>query len=117
MPNGRPKAALLILLLALYVLTGSGTLANHTSSSSTTTATTTPTTTTTSNQQPNVTSKTTTGPVLRDLTIGYLTAAKGSLNNRQGLSISGALTLALKEASIPFRLLFPIHYLLAQGSR
>jgi len=110
MPNGRPKAALLILLLALYVLTGPGTLANHTSSSSTTTTTTTPNTTTTGNLQSNVTNKTTAGPVLRELTIGYLTAAKGSLNNRQGLSISGALTLALKEASIPFRLLHTFLY-------
>ncbi|XP_050532707.1 receptor-type guanylate cyclase Gyc76C-like isoform X2 [Daktulosphaira vitifoliae] len=35
--------------------------------------------------------------VLRNLTVGYLTAAKGKLPDRQGLSISGALTLALKE--------------------
>ena len=31
------------------------------------------------------------------LTVGYLTALKGDLKNRQGLAISGAITLALHE--------------------
>lgn len=31
------------------------------------------------------------------LTVGYLTAAKGELKDRQGLAISGALTMALDE--------------------
>lgn len=31
------------------------------------------------------------------LTVGYLTAIKGELKDRQGLAISGALTLALEE--------------------
>ncbi|XP_077268386.1 receptor-type guanylate cyclase Gyc76C [Temnothorax americanus] len=33
----------------------------------------------------------------RNLTIGYLTAIKGGLKDRQGLAISGALTMALDE--------------------
>lgn len=33
------------------------------------------------------------------LTIGYLTAIKGELKDRQGLAISGALTLALDEVN------------------
>lgn len=33
------------------------------------------------------------------LVIGYLTAIKGDLKARQGLSISGALTMALDEVS------------------
>jgi len=33
----------------------------------------------------------------RNLTIGYLTAIKGGLKDRQGLAISGALTMALAE--------------------
>lgn len=33
----------------------------------------------------------------KNLTIGYLTAVKGDLKERQGLSVSGALTMALKE--------------------
>lgn len=31
------------------------------------------------------------------LTVGYLTAVKGDLKERQGLAVSGALTKALKE--------------------
>lgn len=31
------------------------------------------------------------------LTVGYLTAMKGELKDRQGLAISGALTMALDE--------------------
>lgn len=89
MRNGRPKAALFILLLALFVFTGPGSSANYTGSSSTNT-TTTITSTTIANTYTTV---------LRNLTIGYLTAAKGNLENRQGLAISGALTLALKEVS------------------
>ncbi|XP_011864194.1 PREDICTED: guanylate cyclase 32E-like [Vollenhovia emeryi] len=34
---------------------------------------------------------------LQNLTIGYLTAVKGGLKDRQGLTISGALTMALNE--------------------
>lgn len=33
------------------------------------------------------------------LTIGYLTAVKGDLKDRQGLAVSGALTLALDEVN------------------
>lgn len=42
----------------------------------------------------------------KELTVGYLTAAKGELKERQGLSISGALTLALEEVSSNSLLLF-----------
>jgi len=117
MRNGRPKAAVLILLLALFILTGSpGTPAQNTGSSSsaaavanTAVAYTLPTNTTTAPTTGNATTsviETTNVPaaaastILRNLTIGYLTAARGKLDNRQGLAISGALTLALKEASI-----------------
>ena len=121
MRNGRPKAAVLILLLALFVLTGPpGTLADNTGSSSpaaavanTAVAYTSSTNTTAALQTAdNVTTTaltagnvTTTAlaassTILRNLTIGYLTAARGKLDNRQGLSISGALTLALEEVSI-----------------
>lgn len=111
MLNGRPKAAVLILLLALFVLTGPpGTLADNTGSSSsaaavanTTDAYTSSTNTTTALTADNITTTASAAPstILRNLTIGYLTAARGKLDNRQGLSISGALTLALEEASIP----------------
>jgi len=123
MRNGRPKAAVLILLLALFVLTGPpGTLAENTGSSSSAAAVAIAAVanTTAANTAIAITSSTniTTGPtagnatttvvgtsaatstILRNLTVGYLTAAKGKLDNRQGLAISGALTLALKEASI-----------------
>lgn len=33
------------------------------------------------------------------LTVGYLTAMKGELKDKQGLAISGALTMALDEVS------------------
>lgn len=33
------------------------------------------------------------------LTVGYLTAVKGDLKERQGLAVSGALTKALKEVN------------------
>lgn len=33
------------------------------------------------------------------LTVGYLTAIKGDLKDKQGLAISGALTMALEEVS------------------
>lgn len=33
------------------------------------------------------------------LTIGYLTAIRGELKDKQGLAISGALTLALEEVN------------------
>ncbi|KMR01873.1 guanylate cyclase 32e-like protein [Lasius niger] len=47
--------------------------------------------------QPNTTVQhNTTGPPL-NLTIGYLTAIKGGLKDRQGLAISGALSMALDE--------------------
>lgn len=36
----------------------------------------------------------------KNLTIGYLTAIKGGLKDRQGLTISGALTMALDEVRI-----------------
>lgn len=35
----------------------------------------------------------------KNLTVGYLTAAKGELKERQGLAVSGALTMALEEVS------------------
>lgn len=38
-------------------------------------------------------------PNLTPLVIGYLTAIKGDLKDRQGLAISGALTMALDEVS------------------
>ncbi|RZF40473.1 hypothetical protein LSTR_LSTR000352 [Laodelphax striatellus] len=34
-----------------------------------------------------------------DLTVGYLTAVKGDVKDRQGLAVSGALTLAIKEVN------------------
>ncbi|XP_039300437.1 receptor-type guanylate cyclase Gyc76C-like, partial [Nilaparvata lugens] len=34
-----------------------------------------------------------------DLTVGYLTAIKGDVKDRQGLAVSGALTMALKEVN------------------
>lgn len=72
MRNGRPKAAFLIqLLFALYVLICPGTPTNNTLKTN----------------------------ILKNLTVGYLTAAKGVLGNRQGLAISGALTFALKQVS------------------
>lgn len=40
-----------------------------------------------------------------NLTIGYLTAIKGDLKDRQGLAISGALSMALDEVRIVFRIL------------
>lgn len=33
----------------------------------------------------------------KNLTVGYLTAIKGELKVRQGLSVSGAFTMALEE--------------------
>jgi len=98
-------------LLALFVLTGPpGTLADNTGSSSsaaavanTADAYTSSTNTTAALTADNVTTTTALAAPstkLRNLTIGYLTAARGKLDNRQGLSISGALTLALEEASI-----------------
>lgn len=107
MRNGRPKAAVLILLLALFVLTGPpGTLADNTGSSSSAAAVAntadaypSSTNTTAALTADNVTTTALAAPstILRNLTIGYLTAARGKLDNRQGLSISGALTLALEE--------------------
>lgn len=38
-------------------------------------------------------------PQKQNLTIGYLTAIKGGLKDRQGLAISGALSMALDEVS------------------
>lgn len=38
-----------------------------------------------------------------NLTIGYLTAMKGELRDKQGLAISGALSLALDEVKIIFK--------------
>lgn len=47
----------------------------------------------------------------RNLTIGYLTAIKGGLKDRQGLAISGALTMALDEVNYIFYILiFNIQY-------
>lgn len=37
-----------------------------------------------------------------NLTIGYLTAIKGGMKDRQGLAISGALTMALDEVNLSF---------------
>lgn len=34
------------------------------------------------------------------LTVGYLTAIKGELKDKQGLAISGAITMALDEVTI-----------------
>lgn len=45
----------------------------------------------------------------KNLTIGYLTAVKGDLKERQGLSVSGALTMALKEVSLLSKLNFNIY--------
>lgn len=44
-----------------------------------------------------------------DLTVGYLTAIKGGLKDRQGLAISGALTMALDEVTILFFLQFYLY--------
>lgn len=41
-----------------------------------------------------------------NLTIGYLTAIKGGLKDRQGLAISGALSMALDEVRFLLRFLF-----------
>lgn len=38
----------------------------------------------------------------RNLTIGYLTAIKGGLKDRQGLAISGAISMALDEVCLFF---------------
>lgn len=38
-------------------------------------------------------------PRKKELTVGYLTATKGDLKDKQGLLISGALGLALEEVS------------------
>lgn len=40
-----------------------------------------------------------TSPEKTVLTVGYLTAIKGELKDKQGLAISGALTMALDEVS------------------
>nr|CAD7429251.1 unnamed protein product [Timema monikensis] len=37
----------------------------------------------------------------KNITVGYLTAIKGELKDRQGLTVSGAITLALEEVSVP----------------
>lgn len=39
-----------------------------------------------------------------ELTVGYLTAIKGDLKDRQGLAISGAITMALGESEKKFPL-------------
>lgn len=39
----------------------------------------------------------------KKITIAYLTAIHGSIENRQGLAISGALQLALEEVSSRYR--------------
>lgn len=36
------------------------------------------------------------------LTVGYLTTTKGELKDKQGLAISGALTMALDEVGLSF---------------
>lgn len=41
----------------------------------------------------------------KNLTVGYLTAVKGDLKERQGLSVSGALSMALKEVCSSIKLL------------
>lgn len=38
----------------------------------------------------------------KNLTVGYLTAIKGELKDKQGLSVSGAISMALDEVSIFF---------------
>lgn len=43
------------------------------------------------------------------LTVGYLTAIKGDLKDRQGLAISGALTLALDEINNSDEILPNVH--------
>jgi len=37
------------------------------------------------------------------LTVAYLTAIKGELKDRQGLAVSGALTMALNKVKPPLR--------------
>ncbi|XP_041976899.1 receptor-type guanylate cyclase Gyc76C-like [Aricia agestis] len=44
-----------------------------------------------------------------DITIGYLPSIKGELRDRQGLAISGALSLALEEINNDTRLLPDVH--------
>lgn len=43
-----------------------------------------------------------------ELTVGYLTAIKGELKDRQGLAISGAISIAIGEFPMSF-----INYILA----
>lgn len=43
------------------------------------------------------------------LTLGYLTAMTGDLKNRQGLAISGALTIALEEINNDTSILPNVH--------
>jgi len=103
MRNGRPTTALLVLSLALFVLTGPGAPANNHTEGSTAAAagnyTAAGNNTAVNAVVGNNAAVNKSATVLRNLTIGYLTAAKGELKNRQGLAISGALTLALKEVS------------------
>lgn len=40
------------------------------------------------------------------LTVGYLTTLKGDLKDKQGLGISGAITMALDEVRIIFNIIF-----------
>lgn len=40
----------------------------------------------------------------KKLTIGYLTAIKGELKDRQGLAVSGAMTMALEEVGFVYKI-------------
>ncbi|KAK3910945.1 Receptor-type guanylate cyclase Gyc76C [Frankliniella fusca] len=44
-------------------------------------------------------------PAKKNITIGYLTAVKGDLKDRQGLAVSGALTMAIEEINNNTKLL------------
>jgi len=45
----------------------------------------------------------------KNLTVGYLTAVKGDLKDRQGLAVSGAVTMALEEINSDNELLPEVH--------
>lgn len=46
------------------------------------------------------------------LTVGYLTAVKGTLKDRQGLAVSGAISMAIEDVIILFIIIIFFLYLL-----
>lgn len=47
----------------------------------------------------------------KQLTVGYMTAIKGELKDRQGLAVSGALALALEEVITFFVIFNCVNYI------